>query len=439
MTAPHTQNLTNGSLSRHLVTLALPLVGGNILQQFYNTIDAFVVGHFAGQAEFAAIGVAGTIMNLFLFALVGCCDGFSVLFARAYGLEDIEDLHRQEVSALAVGLLSTIVLMMLGLFGMQPLLSLLQTPAEIRGYTAAYLRWIFLSLPAAFFYNLFAAMLRSAGDTKAALMALAAAVLANLVLDVLFVAAASGGIEGAAMATALTQLFSALVCFFYLRRTHRELMLSRRDCTWTRSRLGTALRFGLISSMHQCSLYIGKMFVQGTVNTAGTDAISAYTAGTRIEGFANSFGDSTCTATSILIAQNHGAKKRDRVQSGFRCSLCWTAGMGILSGILMYLSAPEAIRFLLGNESSAFAPAVHYLRLVAVFYIFCFTGNTFAGYYNGTGRVLLPFLGALGHITLRVLLSWLLFPHFGLPAVALATGLGWICANVFWGILKRRR
>ena len=76
---------------------------------------------------------------------------------------------------------------------------------------------------------------------------------------------------------------------------------------------------------------------------------------------------------------------------------------------------------------------------MAVFYIFCFTGNTFAGYYNGTGRVLIPFLGALGHITLRVLLSWLLFPHFGLPAVALATGLGWICANVFWGILKRER
>lgn len=211
MTAPHSQDLTAGSLSRHLVHLALPLVAGNILQQFYNTIDAFVVGRFAGQAEFAAIGVAGTIMNLFLFALVGCCDGFSVLFARAYGLEDMQDLRRQEVSALAVGLSCTALLMAIGLCFLEPLLSILQTPTEIRGYTAAYLRWIFLSLPAAFLYNLLASMLRSSGDTKAALMVLAAAVLANLGLDILFVAVLSGGIEGAAAATALTQLFSALL------------------------------------------------------------------------------------------------------------------------------------------------------------------------------------------------------------------------------------
>ena len=156
MTAQHTQDLTQGSLSRHLVKLALPLVFGNILQEFYNTIDAFVVGRFAGQEEFAAIGVAGTVMNLFLFALVGCCTGFSVLFAHAYGQNDMKDLRCQEVSALAVGFSCTALLMLVGLAGMHPLLSLLQTPDALRGYVAVYLRWIFLSLPAAFLYkNLF--------------------------------------------------------------------------------------------------------------------------------------------------------------------------------------------------------------------------------------------------------------------------------------------
>lgn len=438
LTAQYTQNLTEGSLSRHLVHLALPLVFGNILQEFYNTIDAFVVGRFAGQAEFAAIGVAGTVMNLFLFALVGCCTGFSVLFARAYGQGDWKELRRQEVSALTVGLGCTALLMLIGLLGMKPLLSLLQTPETLQDFVSTYLRWIFFSLPAAFLYNLFAAMLRSSGDTKAALLVLAAAVGANLLLDLLFVALFSGGIEGAAIATALTQAFSAVVCYGYLHRTHRELLLHREDCSLEVHQLGTTLKFGMVSSLHQCSLYLGKMFVQGAVNTAGTEVIAAYTAGTRIEGFANSIGSSGSTATSIVTAQNYGAGRKDRVEGTFRCSLAWLAALGTLSGAIMFFLAPQAIALLLGSrEGTAFIAAVAYLRFVALFYTFCFTGNTFTGYYSGTGKVMLPFLGALGHISIRVIFSWLLFPHLGLNAVALATGIGWVCANGFWGGMKR--
>lgn len=439
MTAGSTQELTQGNLSLHLIHLAIPLVFGNILQEFYNTIDAFVVGRFAGQEEFAAIGVAGTVMNLFLFALVGCCTGFSVLFAHAYGQDDLPELHRQEVSALTIGLGCTALLMVLGFVGMHPLLTLLQTPDALQDYVSIYLRWIFLSLPAAFLYNLFAALLRSSGDTQAALLVLAAAVGANLVLDFLFVALLSGGIEGAAIATALTQIFSAVVCYGYLHHTHRELLLQSSDFRLESSRLCTTLKFGLVSSLHQCSLYLGKMFVQGAVNTAGTELIAAYTAGTRIEGFANSIGSSGSTATSILTAQNYGANRNDRVEKTFRTSLGWLAALGALSGVGMFLLAPRAIALLLGScEGTAFSAAVSYLRFVALFYPFCFTGNTFTGYYSGTGKVLLPFIGALGHISIRVVFSWLLFPYLGLNAVAFATGFGWLCGNAFWGICKVR-
>lgn len=111
--------------------------------------------------------------------------------------------------------------------------------------------------------------------------------------------------------------------------------------------------------------------------------------------------------------------------------------LGTLSGIGMFLLAPYAITLLLGtSEGIAFTAAVSYLRFVALFYTFCFTGNTFTGYYSGTGRVMLPFIGALGHISIRVILSWVLFPHMGLNAVAFATGLGWLCGNTFWGNCK---
>ena len=437
MSLQKTENLTSGSLPHHLIRLAIPLVFGNILQEFYNTIDAFVVGRFAGREEFAAIGIAGTVMNLFLFALVGCCTGFSVLFAHAYGKKDFEELRNWEKCTLAAGLACTVLLMLIGLAGMHPLLVLLQTPATLQDYVTIYLRWIFISLPAAFLYNLFAALLRSSGDTKAALFVLATAVGANLILDLLFVAELSLGIEGAAIATALTQVFSAFVCFLYLSHTHRELLLRRTDRKLEFSNLCTILKFGLVTSLHQCSLYLGKLFVQGTVNSAGTETIAAYTAGTRIEGFANSFGSSGSTATSILTAQNHGANQKDRVEGTFRCSFRLMALLGTLSGLTMFLLAPHVIALLLGNRDGiAFTAGVHYLQFVSIFYPLCFIGNTFTGYYSGTEKVMLPFIGAVGHISIRVILSWILFRWLGLNAVALATGLGWFCGNAFWGICK---
>ena len=433
------QDLTQGGLSGHLVRLAAPLVVGNILQEFYNTIDALVVGRFAGQEEFAAIGVAGTVMNLFLFALVGCCNGFSVLFARGCGQRDYTAVRRRHFAALLAGLGCTALLMLVGLCALGPLLQAMQTPAVLQGYTAVYLRWIFASLPAAFLYNLFAALLRAAGDTRAALLALAAAVSANLVLDLAFVAGLGLGIAGAAAATATTQVFSAVFCYFYLHRTHPELLLRRGELQFNASLTVSTLQFGLVTSLQQCSLYLGKMLVQGTVNGGGTDAIAAYTAGTRIEAFANSFETSAATSVSILVAQNAGAGRSGRVEQSFRCGTAWLLGMGTLSGVIMLAAGAPAIGLVLGASSgAAFTQAVHYLQLVALFYPFCFLGGSFVGYFSGRSAVQWPFAGTTLHITMRVILSWLLFAHMGLNAVALATGLGWAMACLFWSMVKTR-
>ncbi len=429
-------DLTSGNIPAYLVSLAAPLVAGNILQEFYNTIDAFVVGRFAGKEEFAAIGIAGTAMNLFLFALVGCCNGFSILFAQACGQKNMKELRKQHFNALIAGACCVLFLMFAGLVCMNPLLTILQTPRELHNYVASYLYWIFLSLPAAFFYNLFAALLRSTGDTKASLYVLIISVVTNLFLDIFLVEKCQKGIEGAAVATAITQTISAALCFIYLWKKHGEMILHRRDCKSNVRDVLKSLQTGLITCLHQSSLYLGKLLVQGTVNTGGTDIIAAYTAATRIEGFANSIGTSGSTSTSILTAQNYGAGKKERVCKTFRYSFCMLAGMGLSAMLILFLFAPQTIALMLGNNSgTSYGEGIHYLRLVAVFYLFCYTGNTFTGYYNGVGKVIVPFIGATGHILVRVVLSWLLFPVMGLGSVALATGIGWMLANCFWGIL----
>lgn len=203
--------------------------------------------------------------------------------------------------------------------------------------------------------------------------------------------------------------------------------------------LRKTVRFSFVTGLHQSSLYIGKLLVQGAVNTGGTDLISAYTAATRIEGFANSFGDSGSAATSVLVAQNRGAGKDGRVRGSFRSSLLLMLGMGLAMSVIMYVSASATVGFMLGEYSgAAYENACGYMKLVALFYTLCFTGNTFAGYFDGIGRVSIPFIGATSHIALRVVLSWLLVKRMGLPAVALATGLGWLLVNILWAVIKRR-
>lgn len=318
-----------------------------------------------------------------------------------------------------------------------PILHLTQTPPEIMDYTIRYLRIVLLGLPFVFLYNLYNSLLRATGNTSASLYILLVSVVINLGLDLYLVGTLHMGIAGAAWATIFSQAVSALasVLIFYI--TQPELRCYKNDCSWDKSLMQKTLRLSAVTGIHQTSLYIGKLMVQSAVNTTGTEMIAAYTAATRIEGYANSFGDSGAAATSVIIAQNHGAGKQDRVRKGFWDNLILLFSLGIVCSIILYVVSPNAVTMILGHTySSSYQNAVSYLRTIAVFYTFCFVGNTFAGYLDGIEKVSIPFIGAAGHIALRVILSWLFIQDYQLPAVAFATGIGWILVNLFWSIYR---
>ena len=171
-----TNDLSNGTIWKQLTALSLPLIWGNILQQMYNTIESFVVGHYIGVTAFAAAGVAGSIMNLTLFVISGCCIGIAIIIAELYGQKNWDLLRKESFLSLAFGGSFTILLSLYGMLALQPLLISIQTPAEVAGFVQEYLKIIYLGLPAAFLYNWCAAVLRGAGDTKASLWILMIAV-----------------------------------------------------------------------------------------------------------------------------------------------------------------------------------------------------------------------------------------------------------------------
>ena len=429
--------LAQGNIGRQLIALSAPLLAGNILQQLYNTVDAVIVGRFVGGAAFGAVGVAGSVMNLFLFLISGGCDGVGALLSQFYGAGDGPSFRRDFFLSGVFGTGASLALTALGLLALNPLLALLHTPESVALYAAGYLEIIFLGFPAAFAYHLSSGVLRSVGSTRAALFFLALSMGVNLGLDLLLVPRL--GVEGAALATVLAQALAAALCTNFLRLRLPELLFRREDMVLDLPLLRRTARFSFVTALHMCNLYIGKLLVQGTVNSLGEDAITAFTAATRIEGFANSFGDSGAAAAAIFIGQNTGAGEEARVRTGFRAGQRLLAGLGLFMSLAMLLGAEPCLRLVLpAGSPDAMAPALGYLRLVACFYLFNFLGSGQAGFFRGRGQVNLPVIGATGHIALRVVLSFLLAPGLGLPAVALATGLGWIGVVTFWSFFTRK-
>lgn len=430
--------LTQGSIPRQLIWLALPLICGNILQQLYNTVDAFIIGRFLGGAAFGAVGVAGTVMNLFIFILSGCCTGIAVLFAQFYGSRDLASFRREGFLSLVFGLLLTAVLGLGGLVLLGPLLGLIQTPGELRPLVTEYLNVIFLGLPVTFLYNLGSAALRAAGNTLAALLPLAAATMLNVGLDLLFVGACSMGIAGAAIATVLAQGFAALLALGYLRWRMPQLLFGREDLHLDWDMLRRTASFGLVSALQQSAVYIGKLLVQGAVNSMGNEAINAYTAATRIEGFANSFGDSGAEAVSVFVAQNTGAGEKKRVKRGFFTGMALMIALGLTMSLIMFVGARASLTLMLGESGlDALEGGMAYLRLIALVYVMCFIGSAYVGLYRGIGWVSVPVIGSSLQITIRVILAYALADSWGVAGVALATGIGWSAIITYQTVLYR--
>ncbi|MBD5496070.1 MAG: hypothetical protein HDR12_17300 [Lachnospiraceae bacterium] len=230
-------DLTHGNMKRHIIRLAIPLILGNILQQTYNTIDAFVIGRYASELEFSSVGVAGSIMNLVIFAIVGACTGISIIFSELFGGKQINKFRTEHFLVLTLGTIITLCISILAVLFLMPILHLTQTPPEIMDYTVRYLRIVLIGLPFVFLYNLYNSLLRATGNTSMSLYILLVSVVINLGLDLYMVGTLHMGIAGAAWATFFSQAVSAVfsVLIFYIKLP--DLRCCKNDCKWDDCRL----------------------------------------------------------------------------------------------------------------------------------------------------------------------------------------------------------
>lgn len=424
--------MTEGSIPRHLLRYSIPAILGDLFQVTYNTVDSVIVGRYAGAGALAAVGVASPLMNVAMFFIIGLGIGASVLMSEFYGARDLRSLRREFATTLAMSAaFSALVGLLLYALAL-PLLRLCQTPAEILPDTARYLRIVALGMIVTSLYNTLAAASRAIGDTLTPLVCLVAGSLLNVGLDLYFVAARGFGVAGAAWATVLSQGAAALLCAALLYRNERLLFSSRADLRVDRALLGRTFRFSYASALQQAGIYVGKLLVQSAVNPLGVSAIAAFNAVNRIDDYALIPQRDIAGGETVLIAQNHGARRPERMREGLRAAMALEAAYGLFVSVAIFaLARPLMALFVSPEETEVIRLGARYLRLMGFFYIMPGITNGLQGYMRATGRIRLTMFVTYTQMLTRATLTWLLIGWLKLDAVPLACAAGWIVMMVW--------
>ena len=424
-------DLTEGKISRSLLLFALPMMAGNLLQQFYNIADTLIVGRVLGSNALAAVGSAYTLMTFLTSIFLGLSMGSGALFSIYKGKNDQNSLRSAIVHAFALIMAVTVLLNVLVYIGIDPILHFLRVPDEVWDGMKAYLLVIFAGIIATSLYNYFSCLLRALGNSTIPLVFLAVSAVLNIGLDLLFVAVLPWGIRGAALATVIAQYVSGIGITLYVLLKCRDLLPSREDLQFNRQILGEIGNLSSMTCVQQSVMNFGILMVQGLVNSFGPVVMAAFAAAVKIDTFAylpvQDFGN----AYSTFIAQNYGAGKKDRIRKGTRESFLISFLFCIVISVVVCIFAAPLMRiFVSAKETAVIASGVRYLRIEGAFY--CGIGCLFLlyGYYRAVKKPGMSVVLTVISLGTRVALAYILSAYIGETGIWMAIPIGWVLADV---------
>lgn len=424
-------DLTEGKISRSLLLFALPMMAGNLLQQFYNIADTLIVGRVLGSNALAAVGSAYTLMTFLTSIFLGLSMGSGALFSIYKGKNDQDSLRNAIVHAFALIMAVTVLLNVLVYIGIDPILHFLRVPDEVWDGMKAYLLVIFAGIIATSLYNYFSCLLRALGNSTIPLVFLAVSAVLNIGLDLLFVAVLPWGIRGAALATVIAQYVSGIGITLYVLLKCRDLLPSREDLQFNRQILGEIGNLSSMTCVQQSVMNFGILMVQGLVNSFGPVVMAAFAAAVKIDTFAylpvQDFGN----AYSTFIAQNYGAGKKERIRKGTKESFLISFLFCIvISAVVCIFAAPLMRIFVSAKETAVIASGVRYLRIEGAFY--CGIGCLFLlyGYYRAVKKPGMSVVLTVISLGTRVALAYILSAYIGETGIWMAIPIGWVLADI---------
>lgn len=436
------QDLTKGSVTGTMLLFSLPLILGNLLQQFYNIADTLIVGKYLGAAALAAVGSSYALMVFLNSILLGMCMGCGVLFSICWGRGDLSAL-RQKVylSFVSIGFFS-VVMTALVFFFIDDILRWLQVPQDVFPLMRSYLWYIFYGIVFTFVYNYGASLLRAVGNSVIPLLFLGIAAVFNIALDIALILYFNMGVVGAALATTIAQLVSAVGIFIYIFVRFPQLLPGREERSFSGLALREIMRFSLLTCMQQSVMNFGILMVQGLVNSFGTVIMAAFAAAVKIDSFAYMPVQDFGNAFSTFIAQNFGAGKLERIKQGMRSAFITTIGFSLFVSVLVCVFAKELMEIFIDNSETAIIEAgVEYLWIEGSFY--CGIGCLFLfyGLYRAVKMPEISIVLTVISLGTRVALAYILsaIPSIGVLGIWAAIPIGWILADIAGWLYYRKR
>ena len=393
------KDLKKGPVVKSMLLFAIPMILGDLLQQCYNIADTLIVGQFLGKTALAAVGSSFTLMTFITSIILGLCMGSGALFSIRFGQRDKRGLKQDLCVSFFFIVFISILLNIIAYICLDVLKLFLRVPHEVWGDMRCYLLYIFMGIIAIFLYNFFSAYLRSIGNSVIPLIFLAISSILNIILDLYFVLVLKMGVGGAALATVLSQYVSGIGIMLYTLLKYKEVLVIFKISYLKRERIKQIISFSLLTCIQQSVMNLGILMVQGLVNSFGTVVMAAFAAAVKIDAFAYMPVQDFGNAFSTFIAQNYGAKEKERIQKGLKEAVRISSIFCIIISILVYIFAkPLMMIFIDANETSIILEGVRYLRIEGAFYIGIGCLFLLYGLYRALGRP-------------GMLISYLLYQH----------------------------
>ena len=381
--------MTGGSISRRMVFFALPRLLGNLFQQLYNTVDSLIVGNYLGSSALAAVSSSGSLIFMLIGFLSGISSGAGVVVAKYFGAEDERGVHNAVHTTVAFGLVAGVAMTGAGMLLSPQILIWMGTPDSVLPESISYLQIYFSGSLGFVMYNIFVGILQAIGDSRHPLYYLMISSVVNLILDLLFIEVIHTGVGGAALATVISQVLSAILCCIQLVRTKDVYRLQISKIRFHSRVLRQIIHVGLPSGIQNSIIAFANVIVQSYINAFGEMAMAGYGAYSKIEGFAFLPINSFTMAITTFVGQNLGARQTERTKRGARFGILTTVVLAELIGVVVFLLAPQLIAAF-DSTPEVIRFGVEKARTAAFFYCLLAFSHSVAAVLRGAGKAVVP-------------------------------------------------
>lgn len=429
------KDLTRGYPAKVILMFAIPLMLGNIFQQLYNMADSKIVSTFVGTGALAAVGATSVVSNTLIGFINGLTQGFAILIANSFGAKDEKRMRQYVAGTMILTAGVTVFLTVFGLTFIEPVLRMLKTPEDILGNAAAYVKIIIAGIVFTAVYNMCANVLRAVGDSKTPLYCLIFAVVANIVLDLLFVAVFGWGIRGAAYATVIAQAMSGVLCAAYALVKFKNLIPGGNEWELTGQQYRELTTTGLSMGLMGCIVNIGTIVLQSAINGLGTKIVAAHTAGRRVFDILMIIIFTIGFSMTTFVSQNVGAGKISRIKQGIRHALVIVTVETTVLIVICFLSGEAVVRWITNtNDHEIIDAAVMYIRVGVIFFYVLGPLFILRCSLQGMGRKIIPVCSSILEMVVKVLSANFLVPAFAYFGVALTEPISWIVMTTLLAI-----